>query len=153
MHRPFAAFAACALTTVAAMGCSGETTAAQDPNCSATTASVTATVTTGTSVVFDWTPRCAVALLLVEKDATDQWFIEAPGLSSNSDESANIILPPVTYGQAPQGAEQGPDPAAVLVSGTEYELILWKTVPAGSALQCQQRNGNACLLTVKAFTR
>jgi hypothetical protein len=152
MHRLFAAFATCGLTTVTALGCSGDGTAPQDTNCSATTASVTATVTLGASVVFDWTPRCAVALLLVEQDASDQWGVAAPGISSSSDESANIILPPVTYGQVPQGAEEISSPTA-LVSGTQYDLVLWKTVPAGSSVQCQQRNGNACLLSVKVFTR
>jgi hypothetical protein len=88
----------------------------------------------------------------VEEDAADQWVVQAPGFSETSDESANVIVPPVTYGQLPQGAElvSGPSP---LASGTAYDLVLWKTVPAGSTLQCQQRFQNACLLSVKVFTR
>jgi hypothetical protein len=73
-------------------------------------------------------------------------------LSGTSTEAANIILPPVTYGQVPTGTEEL-EPAATLVAGQTYELILWKIIPSGANVVCQSRNQNACMLTVKAFVR
>ena len=120
--------------------------------CGADVGTVTATVSVTSAVTFNWSPACPVALLLVEEAAHDMWAVMAPGMSSSSTESANVIVPPVVYGQVPSGAQQT-DPAAALVPGTTYELVLWRILPAGSAAQCQARNGNACLLTVKTFQR
>jgi len=117
-----------------------------------TTSSVEATVTVGSSVVFNWEPKCAVALLLVEQNGGDEWGIADPNLSNSSTEAANKILPPVTYGQVPSGVDEDP-PAAALVPGQSYTLVLWKVVPAGSTVQCQQNSENACLLAVKPFQR
>jgi hypothetical protein len=109
-------------------------------------------VTTGTSVKFDWTPRCAVAMILIEEDASDRWSAAPPEDSWTSADAANKILPPVTYGQTPAGAETG-EPPATLVAGRTYELILWRALPGGSTAQCQLRLENMCLLTVTAFVR
>jgi len=109
-------------------------------------------VTVGSSVVFNWEPNCAVALLLVEQNGSDEWAIADPTLSNTSTEAVNKILPPVTYGQVPSGVDEDP-PSSALVPGQSYTLVLWKLVPAGSTVQCQQNIDNACLLAVKAFQR
>lgn len=83
-----------------------------------------AVLTTSSDVVFDWSPRCRVAGLLVEEGFGDVWFI--------GDEDANVIEPPVTYGVAPaELVRYGPDE---LVVGTEYDLILSITHPSGDQL-------------------
>jgi hypothetical protein len=120
-------------------------------SCGADVGSVTATVSVTGTVVFDWNPRCKVALLLVEQDASDRWAISVPGFDPST-EADNIISPPITYGQAPAGTEEDP-PAQPLVAGQTYELVLWKILPAGGSTQCQQTFQNACLLAVKEFTR
>ncbi|MGH7678082.1 MAG: hypothetical protein ACRENU_06415 [Gemmatimonadaceae bacterium] len=143
---------ALALALALGASCDGRDFIGPDGSCVQATGSVTATVNTSGSVTFDWDPACAVALLLIEEDATDMWAITAPGLDDTSTETANIITPPVTYGSVPAGAEQDA-PATPLVPGTTYELILWKIVPPNSTVQCQQRFQNACLLTVHPFQR
>ena len=125
-----------AVLTLAAgsLGCSDEVTGPEEASCLPETASVEGKVTVGASVVFDWSPRCPVALVLIEEGAHDKWLV--------STGSANAITPPVTYGQVPAGATDsyGPEP---LVAGQTYELILWRMMPDGSS----------ALLTVKEFTR
>jgi hypothetical protein len=134
---------------LAALSCSDST---PPRDCTANTGSVNASVAvTQTGIVFDWTPACAVALLLVEEDGSDMWVVAAPNLSSTSTESSNIILPPITYGVAPSGTDA--DPPQTLIAGRTYDLVLWKVLAAGATANCQQRNGNACLLAVKTFTR
>ncbi|MEN8184751.1 MAG: hypothetical protein ABFS46_19695 [Myxococcota bacterium] len=124
----------------------GEDATAPDPNagdpqetvqCEAATDKVEASVTVGAEVVFDWTPACDVALVLVEPlgSGADLWAVALP------DES-NGIAPPVTYGVVPPGAESN-EAAAPLTPGETYELILWRIMPDGSA----------ALLTVHQFTR
>lgn len=140
------------IVSIGVAGCSGDGTGPKNAGCPSETSSVQAIVTTGASVVFDWNPKCGVALLLVELDGSDQWGIATPNLEGNVTESDNIIHPPVTYGIVPAGAQEGPSPAA-LVAGQSYTLVLWKVVPAGSTIQCQQRFENACLLAVHAFQR
>ena len=80
-----------------------------------------AVTTTSSDVVFDWSPRCRVAILIVEEGAGDVWLI--------GDEDANVVEPPVTYGEAPAGLEIYP--AEPLVAGTEYDVTLWITHPSG----------------------
>ncbi|HUF13085.1 MAG TPA: hypothetical protein VMN78_08300 [Longimicrobiales bacterium] len=87
---------------------------------------------TTNSVFFDWSPRCRVAMLIVEEGAGDVWAI--------GNEDSNSIEPPVTYGVAPAGVEEyGPEP---LVAGRAYEVILWMTSAEGDRL-----------LAVHPFTR
>jgi hypothetical protein len=143
---------AISLGWLVAQGCSKDATGPAADPCTAEIGSVTATVTAGTSVKFDWTPRCAVAMVLVEEDASDQWIVATPEDSWTSAEAANKILPPLTYGETPAGTDVG-EPPATLVAGREYDLILWRVLPSGSTAQCQQRFENMCLLTVTAFTR
>jgi hypothetical protein len=149
MKRSISLFAVTGLASL--LSCSDGT----DPkgaNCPAETGSVQVTVTSGANPVFDWQPRCAVALLLIEEEASDQWVISGEDLSSTTTESANRILPPITYGQVPSGIFEE-SPPETLVAGRTYEVILWKIVPAGSTVQCQQRFENACLLAVHPFQR
>ena len=143
---------AISLGWLVAQGCSKDSTGPDSAPCTAETGSVTATVTVGTSVRFDWTPRCSVAMVLVEEDASDRWLVSSPEDSWTSADAANKILPPLTYGQTPAGTEIG-EPPATLVAGRTYELILWRMLPSGSTAQCQQRFENMCLLTVTEFTR
>jgi hypothetical protein len=138
-----------AVGAIVSLACSEGTAPGE---CFANTGSVNVTVTTGTTVTFDWKPACAVALLLVEADASDQWAIAAPGFDETSTSAANVILPPVTYGQVPAGAEEL-GPPETLTAGTTYEVVLWKTVDPGTNPPCQERFENACLLAVKQFQR
>jgi hypothetical protein len=115
---------------------------------------VTATVTVTTMVALDWSPRCAVAaVIFVGPGGQTTWIVTAPGFSSsNATPSANIILPPVVYGQIPSGAEER-DPPISLTPGSDYMVTLSKGVSASSTAQCAQRTGNFCLVAVKAFQR
>jgi hypothetical protein len=54
--------------------------------------------------------------LLVEFEASDQWFIVGSGAG---------IAPGVQYGVVPSGATAS-EPATPLVSGTTYEVILFR---------------------------
>src|SRR5688572_16438469 len=127
------------VAAVAALNCSDSTSPG---SCDANTGSVEASVQiSGSAVVFDWSPACAVALVLIEEEFSDMWGIIAPGLSGSSTESDNIIHPPVTYGQVPSGAEEL-DAPQTLIAGHTYEVVLWKIIPAGANPSCQERNQN-----------
>lgn len=121
-------------------------------DCNANTGTVNVTVTTGATITFNWQPACAVALLLVEQESSDQWAITAPGFDEAATPAANVILPPVTYGQAPAGTEEF-QPPETLIAGTTYELVLWRIVQPGTSPACQERFENACLIAVKTFQR
>jgi hypothetical protein len=95
-------------------------------------------------------------LVLVEEESSahDAWWI-ATFAASDSDIAStteNRIVPPVTFGQVPATATDsyGPEP---LVAGTAYTLVLWRNLPKGSSLRCQENFGTACVLAVKTFTR
>ena len=96
--------------------------------CTDDTGSVEVTVTTGASVRFDWEPACAVALLIVEQEASDRWWsigtaiIDEPLLAELRE---NLITPPVTYGVTPSGVDEL-QPPETLVAGVTYELTLWR---------------------------
>lgn len=139
-----------ALPAALSLGCARDTPTGPLA-CSASTGTVTVTVARGSALVFDWSPQCAVALLLVEQDASDQWALGAPGLEFTSTESSNIIVPPVTYGLAPPGTES--TTPATLVAGQTYEVVLWRAVSPNITAPCVQRVQNACLMAVHQFTR
>lgn len=142
-----------ALAAAVCIACSDDAAGPDGDACPDETSSVEATVTVGqSSVAFDWTPRCSVALLLVEEEASDRWSISTPEESWTTPALANRIAPPVTYGEVPAGITEsfGPEP---LVPGQSYELVLWSILPSGSTAQCLQRFESACLLEVEAFTR
>ena len=95
------------------------------------TGNVTVSVSSGTTPTFTWTPACRVIGLLVELGASDQWFLEATG---------DGIAPGVQYGIVPPGATAD-GPATPLVSGTTYEVILFRGAPE-----------NAAIAAIKEFT-
>lgn len=117
-------------------GACGDDDTTQPVACTDDVTEVDATIRTGADVVFDWSPSCAVALLLVEEGASDRWSIGAP------DGESNVVIPPVTYGAVPAGAEET-NPAVPLQPGVTYELVLWRLDPATGAER---------LLTVQEFT-
>jgi len=135
--------------------CSSDATAPNTKDCADSTTTVNATVSVTDSVVFDWTPKCAVALLIVEETTGhDHWWIAGfdPDSVENPPASANRIAPRVTYGRVPASITDsyGPDQ---LVPGTTYLVALWRVLPSGSALQCQQNHGASCLVAVASFKR
>jgi hypothetical protein len=148
-------FGVCALVAaLAASSCTGDAAAPQAA-CPDSTASVNATVVVGDSVVFDWTPKCAVALLVVEETmGHDHWWIAGfdPDSVENPPATANSIAPRVTYGRSPATATNsfGPEP---LIPGTTYMVALWRVLSSGSTLHCQQTHGSACLVAVTSFKR
>src|SRR5688572_26515771 len=141
-----------AITAALVAGCDSNSTAPDEPACLPGTDSIVGTVTVGASVVFDWSPRCAVSLLLVERGAHDMWSIVPPATGINSPETRNLIMPPVTYGQVPAGiiSTHGPEP---LVAGVSYELILWRVIGSGSGTNCQAHPTTGCLVAVQPFIR
>ncbi len=65
-------------TALTATACGGEdSTGPTAAACAPETTSVTATVSSGPSIVFDWEPRCPMAMVLVEGDEGDVWVIAA----------------------------------------------------------------------------
>ena len=81
---------ALALLTVSA--CGDGPTVASEPPCTADTGTVTASVTAEQPAVFDWEAACAVALLLIEEDASDQWGISTDEETWTSPDLANRIF-------------------------------------------------------------
>ena len=80
--------------------------------------------TTNDDVVFDWSPRCRVAMLGVEAEGGDRWWI--------GNEDTNRIEPTVTYGVTPDGVDG--DVALPLVDGETYDVILWVATETGPYL-------------------
>lgn len=124
-----------ALCALALPGCGDDATEPQP--CAPEVTSVDATISTGSTVTFDWSPACAVALLLVEEGFSDRWSVSDPDMDENT------IRPPVTYGVVPAGATES-EAAAELEAGVTYELILWRIDP---------ETGGEILLAVEEFTR
>ena len=138
------------LSAALLIGSCSDTSGPDDDRCDATTVQVDVAVTTASNaVVFDWSPACAVALLLVEDDASDMWVISTDEQEWTS-ASGNRISPKILYGQPPSGITQTSAPEA-LVPGRTYELILWRVVSNPTA--CQTRIGNLCMVALETFTR
>jgi hypothetical protein len=78
-------------------------------------------VTPGPAPVFNWTPECMIAYLVIDDrgDGTGYWTVSSPP-------GQNIIAPPVTYGVVPQGSTEdlGPNP---LEPGGAYLAIAFLT--------------------------
>jgi hypothetical protein len=123
LYRPFVAL----ILLASLSGCDNATA----PNSGPCTSDVFVTVSAGTTPKFTWTPACRVIGLLVEHEASDRWFLEATGAG---------IAPGVTYGSVPAGASEDA-PAIALVSGTRYEVILFRGTPE-----------NATIAAIKEFT-
>jgi hypothetical protein len=105
------------LAIATATGCGSDATGPEAGG--ACTGNVTVSVSAGTTPTFTWTPACRVIGLLVELEASDQWFLEGSG---------DGIAPGVQYGIVPPGATAS-EPARPLVSGTTYEVILFRGTP------------------------
>jgi hypothetical protein len=160
MRSPSRIVSALVIAVLASWSCSSDATGPDDSACTPATAAVQATVTTGSVVTLDWSPACAVALLLIEDDSGgDMWYVTSPDIESDSPDLANRITPRVTYGQVPTGMDgptdiNGPVQAFPLVAGRTYKLVLWRLLPAGSSTSsCQSSLENACLVAVKTFVR
>ena len=117
------------LVFLASVSCSKDVTGPETSGPCTTDVSVT--VSGGTTPTFTWTPACRVIGLLVEEGASDRWFLEATTAG---------IAPGVTYGSVPAGASQDA-PAIPLVSGTTYEVILFRGTEA-----------NAIIAAIEEFT-
>ena len=131
--------------------CGDEPITDVDLSCSDDTGSVTVTVSGPASTPqLDWSPPCPVALLLVERGASDTWSIATDETTWDDPAAANLITPPITYGVAPASAadEYGPDP---LVIGQPHEAILWR-IPPGSTAGCASVAFGACMLALHEWT-
>jgi hypothetical protein len=124
VHRPFVL-----LILLASVSCADDVSAPD--NRGPCTSDVSVTVSGGTTPTFTWTPACRVIGLLVEQGSSDRWFLEATGAG---------IAPSVTYGSVPPGASEDAPPIP-LVSGTTYEVILFRGTPE-----------NATIAAIKEFT-
>lgn len=84
-----------------------------DASCPAT---VSVSISGGTTPTFSWSPDCPVNLVLVEEGASDMWLIWGDG---------NVFEPGVRYGDnhpcAVDFRYEGP-----LVAGVEYDVILYR---------------------------
>jgi len=111
-------------------------------------------VVTFDSVTFNWSPRCGVAVLLVELQGagSDMWGLMAPMELWSNPSQANRIMPGLSYGVAPEGVTVRERPGMLEV-GKSYELVLWRLLPAGSAAVCTMRRDDACLVAVHHFIR
>lgn len=155
MRRLSFAVASALAVVLGVSSCSSDATAPAAADCADNTTSVNAHTTVGDSIVFDWTPKCAVALLVVEETmGHDHWWIAGfnPDSVDNPTTSANRIAPRVTFGRVPAKITDsfGPEP---LLAGTTYLVALWRVLPSGSTLECQQKHGDACLVAVTSFLR
>ncbi len=112
-----------AVIAAAATGCADEPsgTGGTLPECTAT---VSVAVGAGTTPTFTWTPACRLFFVLVEPavGGTDLWSIIS--------DSANVIVPPITYGVVPTGAQEG-DPPTPLAAGSGYEVYLYRWTGPG----------------------
>lgn len=153
--RPHSLIPALLVVVITGAGCSDNTGPGQE-DCPANLSSVTMTATVRAgSVAFDWTPSCPVAAVLVEeaRQGSDVWWISAAQSAQDwgPPASANIITPPVTYGQNPGGLYfYGPQP---LTGGESYSVAIFRVLPSGSTASCIQREGAACVVAVESFTR
>ncbi len=130
--------------------CGGDGPTDIAPPCTDDTGAVTVTVGAGLQPVFNWEPACAIAVLLVEEQASDQWGISTDDTTWGDPAQANLISPPVTYGVTPPGIDEF-RPPETLIAGVTYELILWR-VPPGSTTECMNVAFGACLMVVHEFT-
>jgi len=116
---------------------------------------VSATVSVGSNVTFNWEPACAVALVLVEdNDGFDQWAVAMPSNLYYTQSTGNKIRPPLTYGIGPTGIDGlRVDDAMQLRAGARYNFYIWRILPHNSTATCIDNTGDYCLLTIQSFTR
>lgn len=128
--------------------------------CDPTTSAVDLHIDSADAVIFDWSPHCGVVMLLVEEEAGggDVWGAIVPEDDPpvwSDPAKANLIEPPVTFGEVPNGAETMGPPGSpgVLISGVAYDVALWRIMPDIDAADCIAKLENACLVAVRSFTR
>lgn len=128
--------------------------------CDPATSAVDVHIDPAEPVVFDWSPRCGVVMLLVEEEASgsDVWGAIVPEDESavwSDPAKANLIEPPVTFGEVPDVAEMigPPGQPGALMSGVAYDVALWRIMPDIDAADCIAKSENACLVAVRSFTR
>jgi hypothetical protein len=142
----------CALAAAIVIGCDGNPTQLQAEPCPPDTGALSVSVGPGLTPVIDWEPSCAVAMVLIEEGASDQWLVSTDDALWDDPAQANLIQPPVTYGVVPAGAEQSGPPLSLRAGGT-YEVILWHVLAEGSTATCLQRFESACLGAIYEFQR
>ena len=141
-----------AALALGAVACADAVGPADAGECLDDTGAVTVSVGSGLAPAFDWSPRCPVALILVEEDASDMWAAGTDEALWYDPAAANAIDPPVTYGVTPSGATYVQDPLP-LVSDHTYDVILWRILPASSTAPCVERFREVCPVVVHAFSR
>jgi hypothetical protein len=144
---------ACVLAVAAISACKSDKAVGPSGECTASTTSVTLTVTAGTTPTFDWTPACPAYLFLVETKSSgaDQWVIADN--SGDSTTAANTIHPPLVYGVQPTGTTQNDSGPQTLVAGTEYTVAVWRIMSSEQAAQkCRGQIGPLCLMAVAFMT-
>ena len=119
--------------------------------CTDETGTVAVTVGAGLQPVLNWEPACAMAFLLIEEGASDQWGISTDDTTWDDPAQANLIVPPLTYGVTPAVAQEFQSPTT-LVSGVTYDVNLGRIVAAESAAECVLRAGNLCIMAIHEFT-
>jgi len=137
---------------VMAGACGDDPAEPQITACTDETGSVTASVTSGTTPTFSWSPSCSVAFVLVERAGGDTWLVSSDDHTWDSPAQANLISPPITYGTGslPAGVttEYGPEP---LTAGVPHSLVLFRVVDPGTTT-CPDLFGNICRLVIHGFT-
>ncbi|HKG94310.1 MAG TPA: hypothetical protein VKA84_20525 [Gemmatimonadaceae bacterium] len=116
---------AVALAAIFAAACSDE--APTEPEACTSGPELSVAVTAGIAPVFSWSPRCRVSELIVEgvgipTASGPQWDVVTATFGT-AEGPANGLLPPITYGSAPDGARE-PTPAAQLLPGRDYIVRL-----------------------------
>ena len=134
---------AAAITVTTVVSACGST---EPEFCQPETQVLEVTTEIGENVVFDWTPECGVRNLFLEQDFppnNDVWQIEG---------EANVIMPPVTYGTVPPGAQLSGGEATPLIVGQSYLVGLFRALPTGET--CNDAGSTAfCRVSNFTFTR
>jgi len=127
----------------------------ENAECQPETQVLVVTTQIGENVVFDWTPACGVRTLFLEQDfppQNDVWQIEDGGLLGAAPDQANVIMPPVTYGMVPPGAQLSGGEATTLIVGQSYLVGLFRALPTG--VTCNDAGSTAfCRVANFTFTR
>jgi hypothetical protein len=144
--------ATCLALAVMSGACGDDPTEPDVVACTDDAGSVTATVSSGTTPTFSWSPACDVAAVLVEGSNGDTWIVSSDDSTWDSPAQANLISSPIAYGTEtlPAGVDTqyGPQP---LTAGAPYDFILFQIVDPGSTT-CLDLFGNVCRLVIHEFT-
>jgi len=139
------------------IGC-GEGSSLVDPSdqvtgCTDNTGSVEVTVGPEQTPSIDWSPECAVAVVLIRDATADVWGFSTLDVAPRSNlEAINALMPPLSWTDAPSGVETVGS-AAPLVPGRDYALYIWRLLPPESQATCLSDFDGLCLLAQHGFTR